>query len=130
MPVTYLPHINLTIWQPKGLITLSDITEELSHFVLLEKEKPKFNRFSNLSECDFSCLNFEDVRQIYLLRKNEYKGEPVKSALFVKNDLQFGVARIYQTLMTETKIYVEIFKNPIECSYFLNVPLEILLPKP
>lgn len=128
MAIQYNSKYNISIWTPNGILTLDGIVKELNEFIELEKNKPPFNRFSNLTEADFSQIKYEDVRQIYLLRRAEYKSVPVKSVFLVKTDLQFGIARIYQTLMADTPINVEIFKTPFECANHLNVPLEVILP--
>lgn len=127
MTLIYLPHYNLSIWKPTSFVTLEEITDELDQFVQIERNNPSFNRFSNISETDFSNIKFEEVRQIYLRRIAEYKGPAVKSVFYIKTDLQYGVARMYQTLMTDTPIKVEIYKAPEECANYLNVPTEILL---
>jgi hypothetical protein len=128
MSVQFNNNYQLSIWRPKGILTLKEIIQELEGFVELEMTKPPFDRFANLSEADFSQIKYADIRQIYLLRKAVYTGLPVKSVFYVKTDLQFGIARIYQTLMEETPIRVEIFKNIAECAQYLNVPIEIILP--
>lgn len=127
MTIEFNSKYNLSLWRPIGTITLKIIVDELSDFVVLEKSRSRFDRFANLSEADFSQIKFEDIQKVYLLRKAKYTGLPVKSVFYVKSDLQFGIARMYQTLMTETPIGVEIFKTPIECAKYLNVPLEVLL---
>ena len=129
MPFDYISDLNISYWRPVGLITLKEIIDDLSNFVNLEKKITAFDRFSDISECDFSNIKFDDVRHIYLLRTQEYHGPPVKNAFYIKTDLQFGIARIYQTLMTETPIKVEIFKTPVECANYLNIPVERLFPK-
>lgn len=128
MTIQYISKHNISLWYPRGILTLERMVKDLNEFVELEKKYSPFNRFSNLTEADFSQIKYEDVRQIYLLRRAEYKSAPVKTVFLVKTDLQFGIARIYQTLMADTPINVEIFKTPQECANHLNVPLEVILP--
>jgi len=118
----------ISIWRPFGTINLKLLVDELSEFAKLEKHMPKFNRFADLTECDFSLIKFEDIKQIYLMRKSVYNGPIVRSVFFIKTDLQYGITRMYQTLMEDTSIIIDVFKTKKECADTLNVPIEILFP--
>jgi len=126
MPVIINSEYQVSIWRPNGLITLKLLVEELVAFSALEKTHAKFNRFADLSKCDFSLIKYDDIKQIYLMRKSVYTGPPVRSVFFIKTDLQYGITRIYQTLMEDTLINVDVFKTKQECADLLQIPLEIL----
>lgn len=117
---------NISIWRPKGKIEMSSLVLELESFADLEKSRPPFNRFTDFSNTDVSGVRFEEIKQIYWLRKTDYKGPPVKSVFYVISDLQFGVVRMYQALMSSTQIEVEICRTKSECSLALGVPEAIL----
>ena len=128
MSLTFNTDYHLSIWRPIGVTTKSDIVLLLNDFVKMEKDKPTFNRFSDFAEADLNAIKFEEMHQFYMLREMAYKGPIVKNAFYVNTSLQYGLARTYQTLMSDTPIKVDIFKTREECAIHLNVPLEILLP--
>jgi hypothetical protein len=126
MAIRFEPNNKILIWHSKGQISISEITLDIDQIVKLEKANPSFNYFLNASDCDLINIKFEEIRQIYLLRNSEKIFASAKTAIFVKTTLQYGVARIYQTLMSESKNRVEVFKTQKEYSGYLEVPIEIL----
>lgn len=128
MPVIINPDYKVSIWRPFGQIELEYLLEEISEFIKVEKSNEKFNRFADISECDFSLIKYDDINQICMKRKADYTGPPVKSVFYIKTSLQYGITRIYQTLMEDSKISVEVFKTKKECADLLDIPLEILFP--
>jgi hypothetical protein len=128
MSLSFNSDYHISIWRPKGVTTLTEIVLLLNEFVKMEREKPAFNRYTDISEADLNSLKFEEMHQIFMLREMAYKGPIIKNAFYVNSSLQYGLARTYQTLMSDTPIKVEIFKTREECAIHLNVPLEILLP--
>jgi hypothetical protein len=51
---------------------------------------------------------------------------PVKSALFSKDWVGFGIGRKYEKLMMGTPIDVRTFRDRVTAAIWLDVPVEIL----
>ena len=84
MPAIFNTDYQISIWRPYGKISLEFLVDEIKEFTKVEKSYPKFNRFADISECDFSLIKYEDIKQIYMKRKLDYSGPPVLSVFFIK----------------------------------------------
>ena len=60
-------------------------------------------------------------------RAEQFAGiTPVKSALFSKDWVGFGIARMYESLMKGTAIDARAFRDRAAAAIWLDVPTEIL----
>ena len=60
-------------------------------------------------------------------RAEQYAGGmPVKSALFSDDWVGFGIARLYESLMKQTPIDAQAFRDRANAAVWLGVPAEIL----
>jgi hypothetical protein len=123
----HYPAHNLVAWQPQGVLDdqlLDEIGEWLCH---IEKVLVPFNRF-----LDFSRLSSVAVRtkHVFAFARNRAKQvagvTPVKSALFSDDWVGFGIARMYESLMEETPIEAQAFRDRAKAAVWLCVPAEIL----
>jgi hypothetical protein len=123
----HYPAHNLVAWQPQGVLDdqlLDEIGEWLCH---IEKVLVPFNRF-----LDFSRLSSVAVRtkHVFAFARNRAKQvagvTPVKSALFSDDWVGFGIARMYESLMEETPIEAQAFRDRAKAAVWLGVPAEIL----
>ena len=121
------PAHSLIIWQPQGVLD-DRLLDEIGEWICtIEKASPPEKRF-----VDFSRLMEVAVRTNHLFefarkRAEQFAGmTPVKSALFSKDWVGFGIARMYESLMRGTPIDVRAFRDRVTAAIWLDVPAEIL----
>jgi len=123
----HYPAHNLVAWQPQGVLDdqlLDEIGEWLCH---IEKVLVPFKRF-----VDFSRLTSVAIRTKHVFAFAQSRAErsagltPVKSALFSEDWVGFGVALLYESLMKETSIEAQAFRDRAKAAVWLDVPAETL----
>jgi hypothetical protein len=121
------PAHNLIAWQPQGILD-DRLLDEIGEWVCaIEKVSPPEKRF-----IDFSRLTSVAVRTNHLFefarkRAEQFAGvTSVKSALFSKDWVGFGIARMYESLMKGTPIDARAFRDRVTAAIWLDVPAEIL----
>jgi hypothetical protein len=123
----YYPAHNLVAWQPQGVLDdrlLDDIGEWLCN---IEKAFASFERFIDFSRLTNVAIRTSHVFSFARKRVKQFTGvTPVKSALFCEDWVGFGIARLYETLMKETRIDARAFRDRAEAADWLGVPVEIL----
>jgi hypothetical protein len=121
------PAHNLIIWQPQGVLDDRQLDEICEWVCTFEEASAPFKRF-----IDFSRLTEVAVRTNHLFefarkRAEQFAGiTPVKSALFSKDWVGFGIARMYESLMRGTPIDARAFRDRVTAAIWLDVPAEIL----
>jgi hypothetical protein len=121
------PAHNLIIWQPQGVLDDRLLDEICEWVCTFEGASAPFKRF-----IDFSRLTEVAVRTNHLFefarkRAEQFAGvTPVKSALFSKDWVGFGIARMYESLMRGTPIDARAFRDRVTAAIWLDVPAEIL----
>ena len=91
----------------------------------IEKQRPLFNRFTNLAEVTGISLKLSDLQRIAEIRSS-YDGPKVKSAFYAPEPLAFGIGRMYQAITKDRQVTVEVFMNLESCAHWLDVPKEVL----
>ena len=123
----HYPAHNLVAWQPQGVLDdqlLDDIGEWLCH---IEKASAPFKRFVDFSRLSSVAVRTNHVFEFAQKRVEQFAGvTPVKSALFSDDWVGFGVARLYESLMKETLIEAQAFRDRAKAAVWLDVPAEIL----
>ena len=61
-----------------------------------------------------------------MARRRRTVKQPVKTALFADNPMSFGVAYLYELLMSDAMIEVRAFKERTAVAAWLEVPLRTL----
>jgi hypothetical protein len=126
-PLRQYPAHNLVAWQPQGVLDdqlLDEIGEWLCH---IEKALAPFNRFVDFSRLTSVAVRTNHVFKFARKRAEQFAGvTPVKSALFSEDWVGFGVARLYESLMEETPIDAQAFRDRAKAAVWLGVPAEIL----
>jgi hypothetical protein len=114
-------------WQPQGVLDdqlLDEIGEWLCH---IEKALAPFDRFLDFSGLSSVAVRTKHVFAFARKRAEQYAGvTPVKSALFSEDWVAFGIARLYESLMKETLIEAQAFRDRAKAAVWLGVPAEIL----
>jgi hypothetical protein len=123
----HYPAHNLVAWQPQGVLDdqlLDEIGEWLCH---IEKVLVPFNRFLDFSRLSSVAVRTRHVFEFAWKRVEQVAGvTPVKSALFSDDWVGFGIARMYESLMEETPIEAQAFRDRAKAAVWLDVPAEIL----
>jgi len=121
------PAHRLIAWQPQGVLDdhlLDEIGEWLCTIEKASAPEKRFVDFSRLTEVAVRTSHlFEFARK----RAGQLAGvTPVKSALFSKDWVGFGIARMYESLMKGTPIDAHAFRDRVTAAIWLDVPAEIL----
>lgn len=123
----HYPAHNLVAWQPQGVLDdqlLDEIGEWLCH---IEKASAPFKRFVDFSRLTSVAVRTRHVFDFARKRVEQFAGvTSVKSALFSDDWVGFGVARLYESLMKETLIEAQAFRDRAKAALWLDVPAEIL----
>ncbi len=121
------PAHNLIIWQPQGVLDdhlLDEIGEWVSTF---EEASAPFKRFIDFSRLTSVAVRTSHVFEFARKRTEQFAGvTPVKSALFSKDWVGFGIARMYESLMRGTPIDARAFRDRVTAAIWLDVSAEIL----
>jgi hypothetical protein len=121
------PAHNLVAWQPQGVLDdqlLDEIGEWLCH---IEKASAPFKRFVDFSRLTSVAVRTKHVFKFARKRAEQFAGvTPVKSALFSDDWVSFGIALLYESLMKETPIEAQAFRDRAKAAVWLGVPAEIL----
>jgi len=125
----YHPEARLITWHPRGV--LDDlIADRIVDFIEFEERiaEAPFHRYTELDGLTEIRLKVGHAFQIAERRREEYRGEPVKSAFFSDWVIGMGIARMYATLMEGAPIEVRVFRSRKAAAKWLGVPEEILKP--
>lgn len=82
-----------------GIVTAQDFVHYTQESEELELKLPQSpDRITDLTAVERFEVHYEDVFQLADRRKRQYHTRPVKSALIVREPVQMGIARMYQTV--------------------------------
>jgi hypothetical protein len=121
------PAHDLVAWQPQGVLDdqlLDEIGEWLCH---IEKASAPLKRFVDFSRLTSVAVRTRHVFDFARKRVEQFAGvTPVKSALFSDDWVGFGIALLYESLMKETLVEAQAFRDRAKAAVWLDVPAEIL----
>jgi hypothetical protein len=129
--VEYHENIQLMIYRPYGLLDESAVNKIISVLGDLEASvKEPFNRFTDTLETDEVELNFQYIIHVSLYRRLSYAGRPpVKSAILATDSTIIHYGRLHALLTQGSPINVRILHDRKEAAQWLNVPVEVLMPR-
>jgi hypothetical protein len=121
------PAHNLVAWQPQGVLD-DDLLDEIGEWLcIIEKASAPEKRFVDLSRLTEVAVRTNHLFEFARKRAEQFTGvATVKSALFSKDWVGFGIARMYESLMRGTPIDARPFRDRITAAIWLDVPAEIL----
>lgn len=126
----YYPGHRLMAWQPQGTLDdlmLDQVAEWLVH---IERAFPPFKRFVDFSQVTTITVRTGHVSKIARRRAEQFiGGEPVRTALFSEDWVAFGIARLYESLMTNTPIEARAFSDLAKAAEWLGIPVDVLTLK-
>ena len=117
----------LVTWQPRG--TLDDVMlDEIAEWLVdFEALSPPFRRFVDLSQLTSIAVRTRHIFDFARTRAEQYAGsEPARSAVFDDDMVGFGIARMYESLMANTRVQVHAFHDRRSAAAWLGVPIDVL----
>ena len=121
------PGHNLIAWQPRGVLDDRLLDEIGEWLCTIEKASPPEKRFVDFSQLTEVAVRTNHLFEFARKRAEQFAGiTPVKSALFSKDWVGFGIARMYESLMRGTPIDVRAFRDRVTAAIWLDVPAEVL----
>jgi hypothetical protein len=124
----FLCDYSLITWYPTGILDF-EMASMIINFVGFQEKilDDPFNRFADWSELTDVELNFMQVTDFAVARREAYgDGPPVQSAFFATNPVAYGVARMFATLMEPSPIDVRVFRQREAVADWLQVPVAVL----
>lgn len=89
------------------------------------------DRVLDLTDCAAVALDFPQVERIAEVRNRAQLANPVRLAVIAPSDLNFGVARMFQSLISNPMINFQIFRNPDQAAAWITrQPLSASPPLP
>ena len=121
------PAHNLVAWQPQGVLD-DQLLDEIGEWLCdIEKASAPLKRFVDFSRLTSVAVRTKHVFEFARKRVEQFAGvTPVKSALFSDDWVGFGIALLYESLMKETLIEAQAFRDRAKAAVWLDVPAEIL----
>ena len=121
------PAHDLIVWQPQGVLDDRLLDEIGEWLCTIEKASPPEKRFVDFSQLTEVAVRTNHLFEFARKRAEQFAGiTPVKSALFSKDWVGFGIARMYESLMRGTPIDVRAFRDRVTAAIWLDVPAEVL----
>jgi hypothetical protein len=126
----YYPANRLVAWQPQG--TLDDLTlDQIAEWLVdIEKASLPFKRFVDFSQLTAVAVRTRHLFALARKRAEQFTGvEPVRTALFCDEWVGFGIARLYESLMENTRNEVPAFRDRARAAEWLGIPANVLALK-
>jgi len=113
-----------------GQIVGSELVSQLAEVLDIEAREPfSPNRIVDLREADTSELRFNDIFAIAERRRHEKLKNSIRSAFVVNTNVQYGIARTFQTINDNPQIKIRVFRDEAEARAWLTEdPGEARLP--
>jgi hypothetical protein len=117
----------LMAWQPQGTLDDLMLDQIAEWLVAVEKTCLPFKRFVDLSQLTTIAIRTRHLFEFARKRAEQFAGaEPVRTALFCDEWVGFGIARLYETLMENTRIEVRAFRDRARAAEWLGIPVDVL----
>ena len=113
MPYLLKEHDGLVEVLFSGLITPDELMKAGQDFQALEARlEISPHRLTDLTEAGEINVDFSQMERFAAVRRSAQLKNKVKSAIIAPSPVQFGLARMFQTLNTNPMIHIRIFKDP------------------
>jgi hypothetical protein len=124
--------VRLLTYRPSGVLdeaSVNKIVEVIGELEAIEKEP--FNRFWDTSQYHDVKLNFRFATNVALYRRLAYSDRSsIKSAIFATDRRVIHYGRLLAMLTQGSPIKVRVFRERGAAADWLDVPSELLMPKP
>jgi len=120
----------LMTWQPQGSLDDIVVDQIAEWLVNIEKVSLPFKRFVDFSQLTTIAIRTRHVFEFARKRAEQFAGtNPVRTALFCDEWIGFGVARLYESLMENTRIEARAFRDRNKAAQWLGIPADVLTLK-
>lgn len=111
--VTIFPDKKLRVHKVKGLICVQELGEKLAEFYNSPEYDPLMNSLWDMTNADFSSVTQTEIRDFKeIVIKYWGHNAKTKAALLVLGDLDFGLSRMYEMLMSvDTSSNIKVFRE-------------------
>ncbi len=129
--IQFYEEFGLLIYRPRGVLNEASINKIVSVVDELEAElHAPFNRCLDTLEQDEVEWNYKYIIEISLYRRQSYGNRPaIKSAILATHSTIVHYARLHAILTQSSPIQVHVFGQRKEAAQWLEVPLQLLMPK-
>lgn len=126
------PEYRLVTWFPSGVLDNGRADRLIDFLESEEKMEGKpFDRYTDMTGYTKIELGLDHIVRLARRRRHGYSGASVRSAFYAVRLLSLTIARMYEELMTGSKIQVCTFRDRGHAAEWLGVPVEVLqAPKP
>jgi hypothetical protein len=112
MPASIKYSENLIELRMHGRLTREELLAASQEVAKFEAAVPVVpHRLTDLSEVTATTITFSDVEALAAQRRVAPMKNPVRSAIVAGNDLQFGLARMFQALNDNPRISIKVFRD-------------------
>jgi hypothetical protein len=95
-----------------GRLTVEELFTASKEIAQAEAGMPvALHRLTDASEVTATTITFADVEAFAAKRRAAPMKNPVRSAIVAGNDLQFGLARMFQALNDNPRISIKVFRD-------------------
>ena len=123
----HYPTLDLMAWQPQGV--LDDVLlEQIGEWICtIDQTAAPVKRFVDLSRLASIAVRTKHVFELTRKRIEQFAGiMPVRSAVFSEDWVGFGIALLYENLMSGSPVEARAFRDRAKAAVWLEVPWEIL----
>ena len=104
-----------------GTVTAQDLVDLVEQVAALESAQPTApDRIVDVTEAEAMNAGFPEMLGLAQRRRAAELRNPIRSAVVTSNDVQYGMARMYQTLNDHPQITLRIFKSLSEATDWLD----------
>jgi len=127
MPITFHWSEKLVAIRFAGALQPLELRTKLDEFNAREATlNPAPHRISDLSELTKFEVNFLDIEQFAKSRRNLKFPNAFKSAVIAPSEVQYGYARMFQTLNDHPQIDLRIYRTRAEACGWVGVEVAAL----
>jgi len=124
MPISidYDPEKNVLYSKAAGDISIEDIMAYYSKIERLDL-KPGYSVLADYTEAGIDDIGCNEIaRMVERRRRLHREVHPVKIAAVAKSDLVFGMAKMYQAMIGEEPVDVNVFRDQEKALQWLDIP--------
>lgn len=104
-----------------GAITSAELFQHAREMARMESNLPTTpDRLTDLSETTEIHIDFDGMERFRQMRHQSGLKNPIRSAVVAPRDMQFGLARMFQTLSSNPLIEVQVFRDHVSAEAWLS----------
>jgi hypothetical protein len=103
------------------IVTTDELQQLVRHFeVEIDKNYKRYNRLHDLRATKSNLIKYEDLLPLAQRRRKSDPLSDTRNAYIVNDDLQFGMVRMWQTLMDSSGLKIAIFFSQGEAEAYVK----------